>query len=59
MFINMKVKTITVSTHQGIEGKEIADVLGKFFASVFTMEDDGDNILPAFKNRVKENNVLN
>ena len=29
--------------------QEIADVLGKFFESVFTMEDDGDNILPEFE----------
>ena len=35
------------------------DVLGKFFESVFTTEDDGDNILPEFENRVQENKVLN
>ena len=39
--------------------QEIADVLGKFFESVFTTEDDGDNILTEFDNRVPENKVLN
>ena len=34
-------------------------VLGKFFESVFTKNDDGDNILPQFENRVSENKVLN
>ena len=38
--------------------QETADVLRKFFESVFTMEDDGDNILPEIINRVPENNVL-
>ena len=35
------------------------DVLGKFFESVFTKEEDGENILPEFENRVSENKVLN
>ena len=39
--------------------QEIADVLGKFFESVFTMEEDGNNILREFENRVPENKVLN
>ena len=39
--------------------QEVADVPGKFFESVFTMEDDGDNILLKFENRVPENKVLN
>ena len=39
--------------------QEIADVLGKFFESVFTTEDDGDTILPEFENRVPESKVLN
>ena len=38
--------------------QEIADGPGKFFESVFTMEEDGDNILPEFENRVPENKVL-
>ena len=29
--------------------QEIADVLGKFFESVFTLEKGGDNILPEFE----------
>ena len=29
--------------------QEIADFLGKFFESVFTMEEGGDNILPEFE----------
>ena len=39
--------------------QEIADVLGKFFESVFTMEEGGGNILLEFENRVPENKVLN
>ena len=39
--------------------QEIPDVLGKFFESVFTMEEGGDDILPEFENKVQENNVLN
>ena len=31
----------------------------QFFESVFTTEDDCDNILPEFENRVQENKVLN
>ena len=38
--------------------QEMADVLGKFFESVFTMDDDGDNILLEFENRLKKK-VLN
>ena len=34
--------------------KETADVLWKFFESVFTMEEDGDNILPEFENIISE-----
>ena len=30
--------------------QETADVLGKFFESVITTEDDGDSILPEFEN---------
>ena len=39
--------------------QEIADVVGKFFESVFTMEEGGNNILREFENRVQENKVLN
>ena len=39
--------------------QEIADVLWKFFESVFTVEEGGDNILLEFGNRVQENKVLN
>ena len=38
--------------------QEIADVRGKFFESVFTMEEGGDKILPEFENRFPENKVL-
>ena len=39
--------------------QKTADVPGKFFESVFTTEDDGDNMLPEFQNGVPESKFLN
>ena len=58
-YVRSKQKVKPVIPHLRKEETTIAEVLGKFFESVFTKEDDVDNILPEFENRVPENKVLN
>ena len=49
-YVKPVVPHLRKEDNESTNDQETADVPGKFFESVITTEDDGDNILPEFEN---------